>query len=225
MKRNDVKELIEEGESQYTEFKLKFSGAEKIAKEMIAFANSKGGYIIFGVDDAKKIVGVESEKSESTLISEAATMYCEPPVEFEIYYIELEGKELVVAEIPESSFKPHRIQDYKKELDVLTAQVYLRIEDKSIPASKEMIRIMRSETEGRGLVKYTVGDLERKVFDLLKVLPYLTVSLFSEKSNISQRRASRTLVKLVRAGMLVIHTKDNGEEYFTDRLQEGFKKI
>jgi len=225
MKRRELKELIEEGESGYTEFKLKFSEPEKIAKEMIAFANTKGGYIIFGVDDSKKIVGVESEKTESFLIEEAAGRYCEPPVEHELHYIELEGKELVVAEIRESGMKPHRIQDYKNELDVLTAQVYIRIDDKSIPAGKEMIRIMRSESEGRSLVKYTVGDLERKAFDLLKVFPYLTVALFSEKSNVSARRASRTLTKLVRAGLLVIHTKDNGEEFFTDRIGEGFKKI
>jgi len=34
-------------------------------------------------------------------------------------------------------------------------------------------------------------------------------------ANISERRASRTLVTMVRAGSLSIHTKDNGEEFFT----------
>jgi len=37
---------------------------KKKAKEMNAFANSKGGIIIFGVDENRAIVGVESEKSE-----------------------------------------------------------------------------------------------------------------------------------------------------------------
>ncbi|MCC6551103.1 MAG: ATP-binding protein [Ignavibacteriaceae bacterium] len=225
MRRVDLLDMIEEGENLYIEFKQKFSSPEKIAKEMIAFANTKGGYMIFGVDDNRRVVGVESEKSESTMITEAAEQYCTPPVLNEIHYMEIDGKELVIAEIPESPYKPHRIRDYKEEFDILTAQVYIRIEDKSMPASKEMLRIMRAEVSGKPLVKYTIGDLEKKAFDLLSKNSYISVQLFSEKCNISQRRASRTLVKMVRAGLLVIHTKDNGEEFFTDRLHEGFKKI
>ena len=47
----DIFTLIEDGESETVEFKRKFSTSRKIAKEMIAFANTKGGYILFGVDD------------------------------------------------------------------------------------------------------------------------------------------------------------------------------
>ncbi|GMU85879.1 MAG: hypothetical protein AMXMBFR48_11210 [Ignavibacteriales bacterium] len=225
MRRIDLLDMIEEGENLYIEFKQKFSSPEKIAKEMIAFANTKGGFMIFGVDDNKRVIGVESEKSESNMITEAAEKYCTPPILHEIHYMEVEGKELVITEIPESHSKPHRIQDYKEEMDILTAQVYIRIEDKSMPASKEMLRIMRAEVSGKPLIKYTIGELEKKVFDFLIHNPYISVRLFSEKCNISHRRASRTLVKMVRAGLLVIHTKDNGEEFFTDRLNEGFKKI
>ena len=78
----ELNKLIEGGESSTVEFKRKFSSPEKIAKEMIAFANSKGGYILFGVDDDRKIVGVESEKGELELISAAAKFFCEPEIEF-----------------------------------------------------------------------------------------------------------------------------------------------
>ena len=56
----ELYELIEEGENSHVEFKRKFSSPEKIAKEMIAFANSRGGYILFGIDDDRTIIGVES---------------------------------------------------------------------------------------------------------------------------------------------------------------------
>ena len=59
MKLRDLRELIEEGENIQCEFKRKFTTPEKIAREMMAFANTKGGYILFGVDDDKEIVGVE----------------------------------------------------------------------------------------------------------------------------------------------------------------------
>ncbi|HEX2982405.1 MAG TPA: hypothetical protein VHO28_02560 [Ignavibacteriales bacterium] len=43
----------------------------------------------------------------------------------------------------------------------------------------------------------------------------ITVKRLSEIANLSERRASRTLVKMVRANLILIHTKDNGEEFFT----------
>src|SRR5690606_3483441 len=215
MRRKELLEIIEEGESITTEFKRKFSSPEKIAREMIAFANTKGGYIIFGVDDDKTIVGVESEKSEAELIKDAAETFCEPPLEYSLSYIEVEGKEIVIAEIPESNNKPHRLQDYLKHFDINKAVVLIRVNDKSIQASKEMVRIMKAEADNLALKKYTIGNNEKKVFEYLAINETIAVKELSKLVNISERRASRTLVKLVRAKLLAIHTKDNGEEYFT----------
>ncbi|QQS35079.1 MAG: ATP-binding protein [Ignavibacteriales bacterium] len=216
MKRRDLLDLIEEGENLQCEFKRKFSSPEKIAREMLAFANTKGGYIIFGVDDDKEVVGVESEKSEAELVTQAAKELCEPPIEYEIEYIELYGKELVIASVPESDNKPHRLQDYL-DLDINTAVVPIRVNDKSIQASKEMIRIMRANTGQMKLKKYSIGQLEKSVFEYLSKNETISVKQLSELVNISERRASRTLVKMVRANLLAIHTKDNGEEFFTGR--------
>jgi len=215
MRRKDLLELIEEGENLQIEFKRKFSSPEKIAREMIAFANTKGGYIIFGVDDDKTVVGVESEKSEAELIKDAAETFCEPPIDYELSYIDLEGKEIVVAEIPESYNKPHRLQDYLKNFDINKAVILIRVNDKSIQASKEMVRIMRADADNLALTKYSIGHNEKKVFDYLVENETISVKELSNLVNISERRASRTLVKLVRAKLLAIHTKDNGEEFFT----------
>ena len=65
MDYRDVLRMIEEGEGFEIEFKRKVSTPEKIARAMIAFANTRGGSILFGVDDDGSIVGVESEKSEA----------------------------------------------------------------------------------------------------------------------------------------------------------------
>ena len=215
MKKRELKELIEEGENLYCEFKRKFSSHEKIAKEMIAFANTKGGYLLFGIDDNKNIIGVDSEKSETELIKEAAIQYCEPPLDVNLEYIEINGKEIVVAEVPESDYKPHRLQDYMDELDINKAIVTIRVNDRSIQASKEMIRIMRARANELQLKNYSIGILEKKVFEYLSKNEIITVKILSSQANISERRASRTLVKLVRANLLIIHTKDNGEEFFT----------
>lgn len=215
MKYRELMELIEEGENIHCEFKRKFSTYEKIAREMIAFANTNGGYILFGIDDDKKIVGVESEKETSELIKETALNHCEPSLDVFIEYKEVDGKELVIVEVPESSSKPHRLQDYKSELDITSAEVTIRVNDKSVLASKEMIRILRAQTNQQALKKYVLGPNEKTVFEYLAKTERISVKELSNLVNISERRASRTLVKMVRANLLMIHTKDNGEEFFT----------
>ncbi|MBA4251442.1 MAG: ATP-binding protein [Chlorobiaceae bacterium] len=214
MRRKEIVQLIEEGESLICEFKLKFSSHDKIAKGLTAFANTKGGVMIFGVDDSKAIAGVASEKEETELINETAKIYCEPPVEIFFHYFSIENKEIVVVEIPESKTKPHRIQDFQ-EFDINNSIVYLRVNDKSVQASKEMIRVLRSSSNNKVLEKYFIGDLEKIVFTLFQQNEIISVKQFCAVANISERRASRTLVKMVRAGLLFIHTKDNGEVYFT----------
>ena len=213
--RKRVLELIALGEGLNVEYKQRFSSFEKIAKEIIAFANTRGGFILFGVDDDQSIYGIESEKSEINLVKETAEKYCEPKIDVKVDTLEIERKDLVVVEVLESKFKPHRIQDYKKELNLNTAQVYVRVKDKSVLASKEMIKLLQSQSSGKILEKYVVGNQERIVFNLLDNNETVTVKELSKLANISERRASRTLIKLVRANLLLIHQKENGESYFT----------
>jgi predicted HTH transcriptional regulator len=182
---------------------------------MIAFANTKGGFILFGVDDDKKIYGVESEKETTELVKYTANNYCEPILKYFVEYKQVNNKEIVIVIIPESDKKPHRLQDYTITLDVNTATVPIRVNDKSVQASKEMIRILRSRSSNQSLKKYVIGQNEKTVFDYLTNKERISVKELSNLVNISERRASRTLVKMVRADLLMIHTKDNGEEFFT----------
>jgi len=61
---------LSRGEGFEIEFKEGLN-PEKIARALSAFANTKGGYVLFGVDDDGSIIGVESEKSEVDLIQHA----------------------------------------------------------------------------------------------------------------------------------------------------------
>lgn len=209
--------LIQSGENINVEFKQCFSEHEKIAKEIIAFANTRGGFIIFGINDNGKILGVESEKEVAELVKETINNFCEPKINYNIDYYEIESKEIVVIEIPESDNKPHRIQDYKKKLNINTAQIYLRVNDKSIPASKEMIKLMQKKSTESNLKNYTIGKNEKKVFEYLNENDFITAKILSQMANLSSRRSSRTLINLVRANILTIHTKENGENYFSNR--------
>ncbi len=209
----ELKILISEGENFKIEFKRQFSSVEKIAKELIAFANTKGGMILFGVDDDGTIYGVPSEKSEIDLIREAARDYCEPPIDPIVQVIELNRKDVVVAIVEESRTKPHRLQDYRAVLS-RDAKVYIRINDKSVIASREVVTILESENPDSEPLSIIIGENERRLFKYLEEKERITVSDYAKLVNISERRASRILVNLVRAGVIRIHTEERFE-YFT----------
>ena len=206
----ELHELIENGENDRVEFKRKFSTTEKIAKEMIAFANSKGGKILFGIDDDKTVKGVESEKGELELISTAARFYCEPEIEFSTEILLYKSKDIVVVDILESNTKPHRLITENED----EQKVYVRHNDKSILASKETVRILRNSNDDSPPLKVYIGDMEKTLFDFLNQNEKITVKGFKKLVNISERRASRTLVNLVKANIIRHHYLGN-EEFFT----------
>ncbi|HMS63633.1 MAG TPA: ATP-binding protein [Ignavibacteria bacterium] len=207
----ELNEMIQGGENDKVEFKRKFSSPVKIAKEMIAFANSKGGTILFGIDDDKKIVGVESEKGELELISTAAKFNCEPEINFTANIMLLKGKDIVIVNILESMNKPHRLLEDSHPDNM---KVYVRLNDKSIVASRETVKILRNSNHDSPPAKIYIGLIEKSLFDYLNINEKITVKGFKKLVNISDRRASRTLVNLVKA-KVIRHHYFGSEDYYT----------
>jgi len=206
----ELYEIIEDGESSTVEFKRKFSEPEKIAKEMIAFANTRGGVIIFGVDDNRDIVGVESEKGEIELIDSAAKFYCEPEIQYTYEIHCMKNKDIVVVSVPESKRKPHKLISDKIPEE---SRVYIRINDKSVIASKETVNLLKYTNPDAKPLMLSYGKLEKQLLEYLKDNERITVKEFKKLANISQRRASRTIVALVRAGAVIHHRQDDFEFY------------
>ncbi|MEK7263975.1 MAG: ATP-binding protein, partial [Bacteroidota bacterium] len=90
--------------------KRKVTSPEKIVRTLIAFANSHGGNILFGVDDDGSVCGVRSEKEEVEQIQFAANELAVPPILFELRIIAYKAKkDVIVCTVFESETKPHRI--------------------------------------------------------------------------------------------------------------------
>lgn len=212
MHPNDVKELILAGETTTIEFKRKAKSPIKIAKEISAFANTKGGFLIVGVDDDGTIYGVRSEKSEIDIIETACRFNIDPPIEPEIEVIDLYGQDIVIASITESSTKPHRLLT-ESEDDKNDRRVYIRLGEKSVIASKEMTRLMKQQPLDKP-VRLIIGDKEKRLFAYLEKHERATVKDFAKLVNISRRRAERLMIRLVRAGALQINNETN-HDYFT----------
>jgi predicted HTH transcriptional regulator len=217
MDYRDVNRLIEEGEGFEIEFKRKVSTPEKIARALIAFANTKGGHILFGVDDDGSIVGVESEKSEVDLIYEAGTQFCVPEILPSIDIVAFNGEDVIVATVEESPQKPHYFAGDSGNGHPDAAdgtRVYIRVNDKTVMASKEVVRILRDERADAPPMRIMIGDNEKRLFRYLDAHERITAREFSRLVNISENRACRILVSLVRAGVVRIHTLER-TDFFT----------
>ena len=84
-----VKQLLLEEEGEQLEFKQQISSQEKIAKTLSAFANTKGGLLVIGVSDLRKIIGIDSDE-EQYMIASANDSYCVPKVSLEINSIKID---------------------------------------------------------------------------------------------------------------------------------------
>lgn len=211
MDYKDVLELIEAGEGFEIEFKRKVPSPEKIARTMIGFANTRGGHILFGVDDDGTVVGVESEKSEVNLIRDAGLMFCWPEIKPEISIVAFDGLDVIAAYIPESVEKPHLFgsDDNGEE-----SRAFIRVNDKTVIASSEVVKILRDEQQDAPPMQIEIGENERRLFEFLDANERITAREFSRLVNVSEQRASRILVNLVRAGVVRIHTMEK-TDFFT----------
>lgn len=214
MNFRDVKLLIEEGEGFAVEFKRRIASAEKIARTIISFANTKGGTILFGVDDNGSVIGVESEKAEVDLIEIAGKDFCDPPIEPQIAIVPFNGRDVIVCRIEESKSKPHYFLGERDRENGENTRVYIRVNDKTVMASREVVKILQNESPNATPLRINIGDNEKRLFKFLEVNDRITVREFGRLVNISNRRASRILVQLVCAGVIRIHTHEK-EDFFT----------
>ncbi len=212
MTRQQLQELIAGGESETVEFKRRFSSPEKIARELCAFANTRGGYLLLGIDDDRTIVGVESEKQDVELLTLVCSLYIEPPLDATIWVVSIESKDIVVVYVAPSPKRPHRVVTPGRRQRF--APVFIRHNDRSLLASREMVRLLAAQRPDAPPVTLTIGRYERLLFEFLEQHGTITVAEFSRRAHISRRFAARILVRLTRAGVLQIHVGDNGD-YFT----------
>ncbi|MBO5008855.1 MAG: putative DNA binding domain-containing protein [Clostridia bacterium] len=112
-------EEIKNGENKEIEYKRELpEHSEKYMKSVVAFANSYGGKVIFGVEDkTREIVGIDEEKAFQLMdsIANAISDSCEPAIIPDITLQTVENKKLIVVEIAASTQRPYYIKSLGKE--------------------------------------------------------------------------------------------------------------
>lgn len=105
---SSLDKIIESGENFYTEFKQDMEHPDKIAAEIVAFANVEGGMIIFGVDDEGEIYGVEEPDQLEQRLNNILRTNCIPSLTGDIEKKRLNGKTILILHIPKGSDKPYK---------------------------------------------------------------------------------------------------------------------
>src|ERR1700677_90416 len=88
----------------------------ELVKDVLAFANTEGGYIVIGVSEADEgfeLTGVSIEQAgsfEPSAICQFVQKYSDPPINVRVQKVVHQQKNFVILEIPRFSDTPHLCQ-------------------------------------------------------------------------------------------------------------------
>lgn len=111
MTDDELKDLCLCGETTRVQFKQEFTSQKEVARELIAFANSKGGSILFGVEDKTgRIVGLSYDDLQrvSREIGNAAQEQVRPTIYLDTEVVKADGKHVLVCTVTEGRNKPYK---------------------------------------------------------------------------------------------------------------------
>lgn len=206
--------MISEGEHQQQDFKFCINDSKKIARSLVAFANTDGGRLLIGVKDNGKIAGIRSDE-EYYMIEGAAKIFSKPEINFRTQQHTYEEKTVLEISVEPSPQKPHYAKDNNGKW-----LAYFRKDDENKQATKVMLEVWRKKKNKKGLL-INYSETEKTLLDWLKKNNSITVSKFARLSHISFRKAERIIIDFIVLDILQIKFEDEKIRY---SLNESFKK-
>lgn len=206
----DLKRLVARGEGRHLEFKRRVPEPERLAKEVLAFANSGGGHLLLGVDDDGSILGVKDSEEEEFALRRALRMNCRPRIVWSAQRIPITSKrDVILVTVPDSPRKPHFLV---VNVEDGSGPAYVRVEDMSLEASPESVMLMQHEHSPNG-VNFEFGETELLLMRYLEQYSKVTVDGFAQIADLDVSAAGKLLVTLTRAGILDQYREARGDFY------------
>ena len=203
---NYIQKLILQGEHQTQDFKYCISDSKKIARSLVAFANTDGGRLLIGVKDNGRIAGVRSEE-EYYMVESAAKIYSKPPVSFTSRQHAVDGKTILEVIVEPSAEKPHFAKD-----DEGKWWAYFRKDDENKLASKVMIEVWKAQNSAKGiLINYS--DDEKILLDYLEKNEKISVSKYARMAHLSYKKAEQIIINFRSLNILKDYFTDNRIDY------------
>lgn len=212
---NYIQKLILQGEHQTQDFKYCISDSKKIARSLVAFANTDGGRLLIGVKDNGRIAGVRSDE-EYYMVESAAKIYSNPPIDFTTRQHTVDGKTILEVIIEPSAGKPHYAKD-----DEGKWWAYFRKDDENKLANKVMIEVWKAQNSTKGiLINYS--DDEKVLLDYLEKNEKISVSKYARIAHLSYRKAEQIVINFRSLNILKDHFTDSRIDY---SINEEFDRL
>lgn len=203
---NYIKDLIREGEHQQLDFKFEVSDFKKIARSLVAFANTDGGRLLIGVKDNGAIAGVRSEE-EFYMIEGAAKMHCKPEVRFQSKEYKVDGRLVMEIKVSRSEDKPHLAPDKDGKW-----KVFVRVNDQNLVANK-ILRQVWKHRKNKTAVKVRYKEQEEILFKYLQDHSFITLSQFCKIAKIPPFIAEKILVNFILLEIIEMHISEKTTNY------------
>lgn len=157
----DLVEVLKRLEGKTLEFKRDLSSPEGVLRTVVAFANSAGGTVPIGVDDATRYVrGVaepmQMEERLASLISDSIAPRLVPDLEL----LPWRRAYLVAVQVHPSQSRPHYL---KRE--GLERGAYVRVGSTNRRADRELIEELRRFARGEAFDEQAMPDLDSEAID------------------------------------------------------------
>jgi predicted HTH transcriptional regulator len=210
MNLQDLRNLVNQGESNSLEFKRKIAYPMKVIREVVAFANTSGGILLVGVNDEGNITGLKNPDGEAFVLKNAIQKNIKPFLKFRMEDIKVNTDRKVLAfHIPESRRKPHFIKENGM------SECFIRIRDRSVKATREMIEILRKSRSRRGTY-IEFGNLEKTLLEHLDIHGRLTLDDFVSTADLNRKDVSQSLVRLVLADVIQVEPGEGQDTYINN---------
>lgn len=157
MRIEKLKEIIMLGESRNVEFKSDCRNINVLGQTVCGFLNTQGGYIVCGVDDKGRLIGIDDGTDDAVNALERKLQEgLSPKALVSVQVQNVEGKPLLIIEVPAGKDLPYAFRDV----------IYLRDGQTSRPrkADIETIRdmVLRKQVEPeRWERRFSSADPER----------------------------------------------------------------
>lgn len=203
---SELQKRILEGEHQQQDFKFRVDDPKKIARTLVAFANTDGGRLLIGVKDNGKVTGIDPEE-EFHIIEGAADLYCSPKVDFSTQVWQDDHKLVLEITVPASPQKPHKAKDEKDKW-----KVYIRKDDNTLLANKILLQCWKQEKK-KEIPPQEFTDSEKLFLDTIKNLGRVTLSKLYRTLKLPKNKIDKLLVLFVTWEIVQMEISSEGTFY------------
>ena len=190
-----IRKLIAQGENQQLDFKFEISDSKKIARTLVAFANTDGGRLLVGVKDNGVIAGVRSEE-EYYMIEAAAQLFCKPEIVFQTKEWDVDRKLVLEVFVPKSRNLKHKAP--AKENDY---KVFVRVKDQNILADPILLQYWKLE-QSDNVVNINFTEPEMLLLQYVDQHGSISRNELMNTAGIGKKQAERMILNFMLMGIL-----------------------